>query len=217
MTLRNLREALRLYVIPDRKIGAPLSFKEQAELAVQGGATAIQLRDKETDGRELFAVAKVLADICRRSDVLFIVNDRLDIAMACGADGIHLGQSDLPVLEARRLVPKSFIVGASARTAEEARSAEKDGADYLGVGAVFGTKSKDDARVIELQGLRQLVGVTRLPLVAIGGITIENLPEVMRCGVDGVSVISAAVVGDVRARTANLAKALDSFKQCADK
>ena len=217
MTLRNLREALRLYVIPDRKIGAPLSFEEQTELAIQGGATAIQLRDKEMDGGELFAVAKVLADICRRSDVLFIVNDRLDIAMACGADGIHLGQSDLPVLEARRLVSKSFIVGASARTVEEARSAEKDGADYLGVGAVFGTKSKDDARVIELQGLRQLVGVTQLPLVAIGGITIENLPEVMRCGVDGVSVISAAVLGDVKAQTVKLAKALDSFKQCADK
>lgn len=206
----DLKQALRLYVIPDRRIGAPLSLMEQARLAVGGGATAIQLRDKETDGGELLEIAREMAVFCRDSGVLFIVNDRLDVAILSGADGVHLGQSDLPVSEARRLAPRPFIVGASAHTPDEADKAGADGADYLGVGAVFGTGSKDDAKIIGLDGLRKVVAAARVPTVAIGGITRENLPEVMRCGVDGVSVISAAVSGNVKKRTQTLRSLIDA-------
>ncbi|MDR1048344.1 MAG: thiamine phosphate synthase [Synergistaceae bacterium] len=208
-----LRQALRLYVIPDRAIGAPRSLEEQTRLAVEGGATAIQLRDKEADGGELLRAARALAALCRERRVLFIVNDRLDVALLCGADGVHLGQSDIPVREARRLAPRPFVIGASAHTPEEAARARADGADYLGVGAVFGTGSKDNATVIGLEGLRAAVAATDLPCAAIGGIGLENLRGVMRCGVDGISVISASVRGDVRPRTALLREALAATAQ----
>jgi thiamine-phosphate pyrophosphorylase len=208
----DLKRALRLYVIPDRGIGSPLSLEEQARLAIAGGATALQLRDKEMGGRELLETARAMASLCREVGVLFIVNDRLDVALLSGADGAHLGQSDLPVEEARRLAPRPFIIGASAHTPDEAKKAEADGADYLGVGAVFGTGSKGDAKVIGLSGTRETASAASVPLVAIGGITAENLPEVMRCGVAGVSVISAAVRGDVRERTSSLLKILTELQ-----
>jgi thiamine-phosphate pyrophosphorylase len=205
----NLKKSLRLYVIPDRAIGAPLPLEEQARLAIEGGATAIQLRDKEADGGELLRTARALSALCRSRRVLFIVNDRLDVALLSEADGVHLGQSDLPVKDARRLAPRPFLVGASVHTPEEALSAERDGADYIGVGAVFGTGSKGGAAVIGLEGLRETVSAPALPSVAIGGITAENLPGVMRCGVDGASVISAAVRGDVKGNALKLAKLLE--------
>ncbi len=192
-----LRRAMRLYVIPDRSVGAPLSLEAQARLALAGGATALQLRDKGVDGGELLAEARVLLCLCRERGVPLFVNDRLDVALACGADGVHLGQSDLPVAEARRLAPRPFVIGASARTPEDAERAVRDGADYLGVGAVFPTGSKDDAQVIGPEGVRAVVGSVSVPVVAIGGITLDNLEAVVACGVDGVAVISAAVRGDV--------------------
>ncbi|MDR2174737.1 MAG: thiamine phosphate synthase [Synergistaceae bacterium] len=204
----NLKKSLRLYVIPDRGAGAPLSLEEQARLAIEGGATAIQLRDKEADGGELLRTARALSALCRERRVLFIVNDRLDVALLSGADGVHLGQSDLPVTDARRLAPRPFLVGASAHTPSEALEAERDGADYIGVGAVFGTGSKSDAAVIGLERLRETAAASRLPSVAIGGVTTENLPRVILCGVDGVSVIAAAVRGDVKGNTRELAKML---------
>jgi len=217
-TSLNLRSALSLYVIPDRVIGAPLSLEEQTRLAIEGGATAIQLRDKSMEGREFLATARSIADMCSKSGVLFIVNDRLDIALLSGANGVHLGQNDLPLTEVRRLVnsllpiPLPFYIGISVHNASQAVQAEADGADYLGLGAVFGTGSKDDAKVIGLDGLREARVSTRLPCVAIGGITLERLPEVMATGVDGVSVISAAVRGDVRERVSALKAELDSLR-----
>jgi thiamine-phosphate pyrophosphorylase len=219
----NLRKALGLYVIPDRVIGAPLSLEEQTRLALEGGATAIQLRDKSMDGRELLETARRMAALCEERGALFIVNDRLDVALLSGADGVHLGQKDLPVAEARKLAPRPFVVGASAHDAEEAERAAEEGADYLGVGAVFATGSKSDATVMGLTGLRELMGVPMLsrghgnrpgnvlPTVAIGGITSENLPEVMRTGVDGVAVISSVVRGDVKERAAALNRILSDW------
>jgi thiamine-phosphate pyrophosphorylase len=206
---QDLKKALRLYVIPDRFIGAPLSLEEQARRALEGGATAIQLRDKSMDGGELLETAKRMATLCSKWGALFIVNDRLDVALLSKADGVHLGQSDLPVEDARRLAPRPFLVGASVHTAGEAEKAEKDGADYLGAGAVFETGSKDGARVIGLEGLRELTAAAPLPVVAIGGISLENLPEVAETGVTGVSVISAAVRGDVKERVAALRRAME--------
>jgi thiamine-phosphate pyrophosphorylase len=202
----DLKKALGLYVIPDRIIGAPLSLEEQARLALEGGATAIQLRDKPAEGKELLETAKGLANLCRKHGALFIVNDRLDVALLSGADGVHFGQKDLPVEEARRLAPRPFVIGASAHTASEAQKAEKDGADYLGAGAVFETGSKGGAKVIGLEGLRELTAAVSLPVVAIGGISLENLPTVMETGVIGVSVISAAVRGNVKENVAVLRK-----------
>ncbi|MDR2522651.1 MAG: thiamine phosphate synthase [Synergistaceae bacterium] len=210
----NLRRALRLYVIPDRVIGAPLSLEEQARLALDGGATAIQLRDKSMNGGELLKTAKALATLCRERGALFIVNDRLDVALLSDADGVHLGQDDLPVTEARRLAVAAqglsypFVIGASVHTACEAKEAEGAGADYLGVGAVFGTGSKGDVTIIGVEGCREAVKETLLPSAAIGGISLDNLAEVMSAGVDGVSVISAVVRGDVRERAAAMKKAL---------
>ena len=193
----DLRRAMRLYVIPDRTVGAPLRLEEQARQALAGGATALQLRDKEAGGGELFAEARQMLYLCRELGVPLFVNDRLDIALACGADGVHLGQSDLPVAEARRLAPRPFIIGASARTPEDAERAVRDGADYLGVGAVFPTGSKEDAQVIGLDGIRAITRAAAVPVVAIGGVSLDNLGEVMACGADGVAVISAAVRGDI--------------------
>ena len=205
----DLRRAMRLYVIPDRTVGAPLRLEEQARQALAGGATALQLRDKEADGGELFAEARRMLRLCRELGVPLFVNDRLDIALACGADGVHLGQNDLPVAEARRLAPRPFIIGASARTPEDADRAVRDGADYLGVGAVFPTGSKEDARVIGLDGIRAITRAAAVPVVAIGGVSLDNLGEVMACGADGVAVISAAVRGDIFANMQRLREGLE--------
>jgi len=199
---------MRLYVIPDRTIGAPLRLEEQARQALAGGATALQLRDKEAGGGELFAEARQMLCLCRELGVPFFVNDRLDIALACGADGVHLGQSDLPVSAARRLAPRPFIIGASARTPEDADRAIRDGADYLGAGAVFPTGSKEDAQVIGLDGICAITRASPVPVVTIGGVSLDNLREVMACGADGVAVISAAVRGDIPANMKRLREAL---------
>lgn len=189
-----------MYVIPDRKIGAPHSFLEQAEAAIAGGAGAIQLRDKELSGRELLVAGRALADLCRRTGALFIVNDRLDVALLCGAHGVHLGQDDLPAAAARRLCPPGFIIGVSAQSAEEARLAAAAGADYLGIGAVFPTLSKEEAPALGLDGVRRAAAATGLPSVAIGGINIANAATILATGVDGLSVISAVVAApDIRA------------------
>jgi thiamine-phosphate pyrophosphorylase len=214
--LQKTRQALSLYVIPDRVIGAPLSLEEQTLFALKGGATIIQLRDKSMDAKELLKTARRMASICAENDALFIVNDRLDVALLSGADGVHLGQDDLPIAEARVLIDsiqlsRFFLLGASAHTALEAMQAETDGADYLGLGAAFGTNSKDNAKVIGLSGLREARMSTRLPCVAIGGITLENLSEVMDTGVDGAAVISAVVRGDVRARAVAMKAKIDSL------
>jgi len=191
--MKLLSERLRLYVIPDPIQGRGLSLEEQAGLALEGGATALQLRHKEADSIDLYREALALRKLCDEYGALFIVDDRLDIALAAGADGVHLGAKDLPVAAARRLAPEGFIIGATARTPESAAAAEKAGADYLGAGAVFPTESKKDTRVIGLEGLRKVVCATSLPCVAIGGIRLDNVAEVISAGAAGVAAIGAVV------------------------
>ncbi len=188
----NISRSIRLYVIPDRKIGAPKSLVEQTKELLAGGATAIQLRDKELSGRELLETATEMARLCKEAGALFIVNDRLDIAILSGAHGLHIGQSDIPLAEAKKLSPPSFIIGVSAQTIEEARLAEEQGADYLGIGAVFPTSTKE-ADALGLTGTARVASATRLPSVAIGGISLENAAEIMKTGVTGLSLISAIV------------------------
>lgn len=184
---------LRLYVIPDRFIGAPISLVEQTELALKGGATSIQLRDKSMSGRELYSVACEMVVLCHRYEALFFVNDRLDVALACGADGCHLGQSDLPVAQARKIVPSSFFIGQTARNLEQARIALDEGADYLGVGAVYPTGTKNDTSVIGLKGLKEVASSTSLPVVAIGGIGVNSINSVISSEAAGVALVSAVV------------------------
>jgi thiamine-phosphate pyrophosphorylase len=188
-----LRKRLRLCVIPDRILGAPRSLEEQALCALRGGATAIQLRDKNASTRELYETAVTLKRLCDDCGALLIVNDRIDVALAAGADGVHLGQSDLPVPEARRLAPPGFLVGATAHSVEEALQAEQDGADYLGIGAAFPTASKTVTTLLGPEGIRHVTSRISLPAIAIGGITPDRVRCVLDAGVCGVAVIAAVV------------------------
>ncbi|MGB9682466.1 MAG: thiamine phosphate synthase [bacterium] len=184
---------LSLYVITDEKIGLGRSHIFLAEEALKGGATVIQLRDKTKSGRELYNIGLKMREITRRYNALFIVNDRLDIALGVEADGVHLGMEDLPISVARKIAGKDFIIGASVTSCQEAILAEKEGADYISAQSVFPTSSKDNVGVIGVDGLKEIINISKIPVIAIGGITLENVEEVLRCGVKGVAVISAVV------------------------
>ena len=188
----DIAHSLRLYVIPDRIIGAPRSLVEQTEGCLAGGATAIQLRDKELEGAELLETAKRMAALCKAAGALFFVNDRLDIAILSGAHGLHIGQTDIPLLEAKKLAPPSFIIGVSVQTEEAARLAKQGGAAYLGIGAVVPTSTKD-ADALGFDGVARVAAATDLPSVAIGGVNLANTPKVIQTGVSGISLISAIV------------------------
>ena len=203
----NLKQALRLYVIPDREIGVPRTLLAQTRDALKGGATAIQLRDKELSGRKLLELATAMADLCHEMGALFIVNDRLDIALLSGADGVHLGQDDISHVIARTICPPNFIIGVSAQTCEQAKLAEQQGVDYLGVGAVTLTQTKGEAKALGLSGVQKVAAATPLPCVAIGGVNLDNALEVMQTGVSGISVISAIVgANDIVAATRQFSK-----------
>jgi thiamine-phosphate pyrophosphorylase len=197
-----LRARLAVYVLVD---GPP-----QAVAALAGGATAIQLRAKHCSARELCSMGRRLADICAERAALFIVNDRLDVALACGAAGVHLGQDDLPAAEARRIAGPELIIGVSAATPAEAEAASRADADYLGTGSVYATASKADAgKPIGLKGLSRVTRTTALPVVAIGGITPDNAAAAIAAGAAGVAAISAVVgAPDVAAAAARLAAAV---------
>lgn len=200
-----------VYVILDpRKIRADRTVFDVAEAALEGGAGVLQLRDKESEGRELVKQSRRLVELCRRHDATFIVNDRLDVAMAAGADGVHLGPTDIHVRDARRVAP-GLIIGGSAGTPDLAREYLDGGVDYLGVGAMFdASASKPDASSprgpAALSAIRQL---SDRPLVGIGGITASNAPDVIRAGADGVAVIREVVAAeDPRDATAELVLAV---------
>jgi thiamine-phosphate pyrophosphorylase len=183
-----------LYVITDEIIAGGRSHAAIAQSAVLGGADVIQLRDKGRSSAELAAVGREIAVITRKAAVVFIVNDRLDVAIACGADGVHLGQDDMRVSNARQLAPRGFIIGISVGTVEEAVAAEREGADYVALSPTFSTASKDNAGPgYGLDRLREIRRAVSLPIVAIGGITRENVQDVIAAGADGIAVISAVV------------------------
>lgn len=184
---------LKLYVIPDRAVGSPRSLAEQASLALDGGATAIQLRDKSMSSSEMAKIARSLTGLCHSRGAKLFVNDRLEVALTAGADGCHLGQSDFPLSKARKVAPRPFILGLSVHNPEQAKIAQEEGADYIGVGAVFPTGSKDDISVIGIDGLMEIAQSTSLPIVAIGGISAKNVRSVMEAGASGIAVISAVV------------------------
>ncbi|MEA2086304.1 MAG: thiamine phosphate synthase [Chloroflexota bacterium] len=182
-----------VYVILDIQALNERSPIEMAGQVIRGGARVIQLRDKLHSKKELLPLARELRKLCAECDVLFIVNDFLDLALAADADGLHLGQDDLPVTVARKLLPIDKILGCSTRTVEQAAAAEAEGADYIAVGSIYPTTSKETAGVVGLERLRQIRKAVTLPLVAIGGITRDNAAEAAAAGAEAVAVISAVL------------------------
>lgn len=188
----DIKPALKLYLITDRRFLKGRSLKESVEAAILGGVTAVQVREKDISSRKFFEISRSVKQVTDYYGVPLIINDRIDIAQAVDAEGVHLGQSDLHVLSARKILGAGKIIGISAGNAAEAAEAEKNGADYVGIGAVFHTGSKSDADdPIGIQGLRDAVSSITIPSVAIGGINSSNARSVLGTGVSGISVISA--------------------------
>lgn len=186
-----------VYVIADRAFGRGRPLEDLVTAAVAGGATMVQLREKGWSACRVVEAGRRVIEITRRAGVPLIVNDRADIALAIGAEGVHLGPDDLPVGDARLLLGPEKIIGASAATVEEALAAQAEGADYVGVGSVFSTSSKPDAgEAIGVEPLTRIKAAVGIAVVAIGGITHANAALAIRAGADGVAVISAVVGAD---------------------
>lgn len=180
-----------LYLVTDRKFLEDRNFAHSIEQAIQGGVTLVQLREKSLSTKEFLKVAFEVKKITSRYRIPLIINDRLDIALAVDADGLHVGQDDLPILKARELLGPNKIIGASVSILTEALLAQQQDANYLGVGAVFSTSTKTDAPEVSLKQLELIKKSVTIPVVAIGGINLTNLKRVMATGIDGVSVVSA--------------------------
>lgn len=180
-----------LYAVTDRAWTVKQTLYQQVEAALKGGVTCVQLREKKLDEAEFLREARDICALCRRYEVPFIVNDNVDIAVACGADGIHVGQEDLAAGEVRRRVGERMILGVSVHTVEEARQAVRDGADYLGLGTVFPTSTKTDVDVMPGDTLRSICEAVDVPIVAIGGLNRDNILQLSGSGVDGVALVSA--------------------------
>jgi thiamine-phosphate pyrophosphorylase len=182
----------RFHVITDTELQNRFSHLELAGMAIAGGADTVQFRQKEGTTRKMIETARDMKNLCASAGVVFIVNDRLDVALASDADGVHLGQEDFPIPLAREILGENKIFGGSAVTMEEAQKCLEEGADYVGFGPVYPTASKADAGpVTGLDLMKEVVDKVRLPLIAIGGVNRENTPELIRAGAHGIAVISA--------------------------
>ena len=206
--LAKAREAMLLYAVTDRawtNDAAGCTLEAQVEAAIRGGATCVQLREKALDDANFLEEAFRVRDICRAAGIPFFVNDNVGIALAVGADGVHVGQDDMPVREVRRLAGPDMLIGASACTVDEALDAVAGGADCLGVGAMVATPTKTDARVVAVKELRAICDAVDVPVVAIGGLNCENIPMLTGTGVAGVALVSAIfAASDVETATREL-------------
>lgn len=185
------KEDMRLYAVTDRSWLGGQTLSAQVKECLEGGVTFLQLREKKLDEESFYQEALEIKKLCREYHVPFIINDSVDVALRCDADGVHVGQSDMEAQDVRAKLGSDKIIGVSARTVEQAVKAEKMGADYLGVGAVFSTSTKLDAREVSWETLREICAAVSIPVVAIGGITADNLSQLAGTGVDGVAVVSA--------------------------
>jgi thiamine-phosphate diphosphorylase len=206
----DLAARLKRYLVTDSSVGSVERLIDTCQAALDGGVTAIQLRAKGWTDRQLLDAAVALVPRCHEAGALFIVNDRLDIALASGADGLHLGVDDVPVAVARRLLGPEAVIGYSPERDDDRLDAEAAGASYLGVGPVYGTSTKLDAgSAIALAGLERVVAATNLPVIGIGGITIDRAADVVSTGAVGVAVVGAVfMAADPAAAARQLREAL---------
>jgi thiamine-phosphate pyrophosphorylase len=205
----------RLCLIADSEAAAGQDIIRLIDRAVAGGATIVQLRSKRWTGREFLEAAIKAAGLLRRKRIPLIINDRVDIALACKADGVHLGQDDMPLPYARKILGENRVIGISVSNVKEAEAAEKEGADYLGAGPVFQTASKKDiGPLLGLEGLQAIRRRVKTPILAIGGISASNAAEVVNAGADGVAVISAiAGAKDATKAAAQIVEAIRKYRR----
>ena len=199
------KDMLLLYAVTDRSWTGRQTLYEQIEDALKGGVTLVQLREKNLEEEAFIAEAVQIKELCHRYQVPLIINDNVDVALKSGADGVHVGIEDAPVADIRKKVGKDFIIGATAKTDEQAKNAEAAGADYLGVGAVFPSPTKKNAIRITNEQLKEICSSVSIPAVAIGGISRDNVLEIKGGGMDGIAVVSAIFAAeDIQTATADL-------------
>ena len=192
-----------LYLVTDRSLSRGRSTRDIVEAAIRGGVTCVQLREKTATTREFIHEARKIKDLLATYHIPLIINDRLDVALAVGADGIHLGQKDMPLRMARTISGGRILIGISVESVEDAVAADEDGADYLGVSPIYATPTKTDtAPALGLEGLAEIRRIVKCPLVAIGGLNRDNAASVIRSGADGVAVVSALVAAENPERAA---------------
>jgi thiamine-phosphate pyrophosphorylase len=204
-----------LYLVTDRGLARGRTTLEIVSAAVHGGATVVQLREKDCSSRDFLEQALCIKEFLSARDVPLIINDRVDVAQAVKADGVHLGQTDMPLAIARKILEDSMIIGISAESLQDAIEAQKGGADYLGVSPIYATPTKTDtAPSLGLEGLRKIRKAVRLPLIGIGGLNRDNAAEVIRNGADGVAVVSAIVAAhDPQTAAAELKQIITEAQQ----
>lgn len=185
-----------LYLCTDRELMSTETLEEAVEQAIKGGCTVIQLREKDCTSQEFYETAKRIHEITKRFNVPLIINDRVDIALAVDADGVHVGQSDLPAAVVRSIIGEDKIVGVSATNLSEAKQAVLDGADYLGVGAMYQTDTKTDAQTVTMEELKAIRSEVDVPIVVIGGINQKTMDNFKGMGIDGLAVVSAVIAAD---------------------
>jgi thiamine-phosphate pyrophosphorylase len=206
----NLKEAMKLYAVTDRTWLKGKTLSEQVNQAIQGGITFLQLREKELDDNQFLEEAKLMKTLC--SDIPFVINDNIEIALKSNADGVHIGQSDIGLFDARIKLGQDKIIGVSVQTVAQAIEAESNGADYLGVGAVFGTHTKLDANILDHQVVKDICHAVDIPIVAIGGINLNNIKQLTGTDIDGVAVVSAIFAqNDIMSATHKLLESVDSI------
>ncbi|WP_258833229.1 thiamine phosphate synthase [Peribacillus frigoritolerans] len=203
---------LSLYLVTEESIAIEELTKIIAE-SVSGGVSIVQLREKNNSSLSFYKKASALKQLLNELSIPLIINDRVDIALAVGADGIHIGQDDLPLPVVKKMVPEDMIVGVSVSTLEEALEAERNGADYIGVGSVFPTKTKQDATLMALEDLGEICRSVSIPAVAIGGITADNMSPLSNSGLSGTAVVSAIMNADnPKTASESLLKIIKDFK-----
>ena len=180
----------KIYLVTDEKACNGKDFYKCIEEAIKGGVKIVQLREKTLSTKDFFIKALKVKEICKNYGALFIINDRLDIAQAVEADGVHLGQSDMPIEKAKEILKNKFLIGVTARNVDEAIKAELEGADYIGSGAIFGTSTKDNAKKLEMEDLKKIVNSVKIPVFAIGGININNVWILKNIGLQGICSVS---------------------------
>lgn len=188
--INKLKESLKLYLVTDSDLLKGRDFYKCIEEAMKAGVTMVQLREKEADGKEFLEKAIRLRELTKKYNVSFIINDRIDIAMLCDADGVHVGQSDIDTMSVRKLIGENKIIGVSVRNVEEAVKAKKDGADYLGIGAMFSTSTKLDAKNVSFDTLNEIIKEVNMPFVLIGGINLDNVHNLKMFNPDGYALVS---------------------------